>query len=107
MSVKVNIVSTQTQNMLPDKCSVMEKGRQCVNHPEFIVSIIDDKDEYMVGVTCTRHKDIVSGKIGILQSEGKIHEGKIIFAPVKAVGTDCIRGNEEDLLQIDMKNPKF
>ena len=33
--------------MLPDKCSVTEKGKQCVNPPEFIVSIISDKDEYI------------------------------------------------------------
>ena len=92
--------------MLPDRCSVMENGRQCVSPPEFIVSIIDKKDEYMVGVTCNKHKQIVSAKIGILQREGKLHEGKISFAPVKAVGTDCIHGDEEDFVQIDMKNPK-
>ena len=89
--------------MLPDKCSVTEEGKQCVNPPEFIVSIIDNKDEYMVGVTCGKHKQIVSGKIGILQKEGKIHDGKINFSPVKAVGTDCIHGDEEDFVQIDMK----
>ena len=92
--------------MLPDRCSVMENGKQCVNPPEFIVSIIDKKDEYMVGVTCNKHKQIVSGKIGVLQREGKLHEGKISFATVKAVGTDCIHGDEEDFVQIDMKNPK-
>ncbi len=54
--------------MLPDKCSVLEKGKQCVNPPEFVVSIIADKDEYMVGVTCEKHKQIVSVKIGILQN---------------------------------------
>ena len=89
--------------MLPDQCSVMEEGKQCVNPPEFIVSIVDDKDEFMVGVTCGKHKQIVSGKIGILQSEGKIHDGKISFSPVKAVGTDCIHGDADDLVQIDMK----
>lgn len=93
--------------MLPDKCSVMEEGKQCVNPPEFIVSIIDNKDEYMVGVTCSKHKEIVSGKIGVLQNEGKIHEGKISFSPVRAVGTDCIHSDEEDFVQINMKNPKF
>ena len=89
--------------MLPDQCSVMEEGKQCVNPPEFIVSIVDDKDEFMVGVTCGKHKQIVSGKIGILQSEGKIHDGKISFTTVKAVGTDCIHGDADDLVQIDMK----
>ena len=89
--------------MLPDRCSVTEKGKQCVNPPEFIVSIISDKDEYMVGVACEKHKQIVSGKIGILQNEGKIHDGKINFSPVKIVGTDCVHGDVDDFVQIDMK----
>ncbi|MCH7559914.1 MAG: hypothetical protein IIC67_00855 [Thaumarchaeota archaeon] len=89
--------------MLPDRCSVTEKGKQCVNPPEFIVSIISDKDEYMVGVACEKHKQIVSGKIGILQNEGKIHDGKINFSPVKTVGTDCVHGDVDDFVQIDTK----
>ncbi|EIJ65101.1 hypothetical protein BD31_I1089 [Candidatus Nitrosopumilus salaria BD31] len=92
--------------MLPDQCSVLEEGKQCVNPPEFIVSIISDKDEYMVGVTCQKHKQIVSGKVGILQSEGKIHDGKISFSPVKSVGTDCIHGDADDFIQIDMNSSK-
>ncbi len=89
--------------MLPDQCSVTEKRKQCVNPPEFIVSIISDKDEYMVGVACEKHKQIVSGKIGILQNEGKIHDGKINFSPVKTVGTDCVHGDVDDFVQIDTK----
>ncbi|MEK0345255.1 MAG: hypothetical protein QQN65_00260 [Nitrosopumilus sp.] len=89
--------------MLPDRCSVTEKGKQCVNPPEFIVSIISDKDEYMVGVACEKHKQIVSAKIGILQKEGKIHDGKINFSPVKTVGTDCVHGDVDDFVQIDTK----
>ena len=89
--------------MLPDRCSVTEEGKQCVNPPEFIVSIISDKDEYMVGVACEKHKQIVSGKIGILQNEGKIHDGKINFSPVKTVGTDCVHGDVDDFVQIDTK----
>lgn len=92
--------------MLPDQCSVMEEGKQCVSPPEFVVSIIAEKDEYMVGVTCEKHKQIVSGKIGILQNEGKIQEGKISFSPVKAVGTDCIHGDADDFVQIDMNRSK-
>jgi len=89
--------------MLPDRCSVLEGGKQCVNPPEFIVSIISDKDEYMVSVTCEKHKQIVSGKIGILQNEGKVQDGKINFSPLKAVGTDCIHADPDDFIQIDMK----
>jgi len=92
--------------VLPDQCSVLEEGKQCVSPPEFIVSIVSDKDEYMVGVTCQKHKQIVSGKVGILQNEGKIYDGKISFSPVKSVGTDCIHGDADDFVQIDMNHTK-
>jgi len=92
--------------MLPDKCSITEHGKLCVNPPEFIVSVIVGADEYMVGVTCQKHKQIVSGKIQILQNQGKIPDGKIGFSKLKAVGTDCIHGDQDDFIQIDMKNFK-
>ena len=57
----------------------MEEGKQCVNPPEFIVSIIADKDEYMVGVTCAKHKEIVSGKIGIFKMKVKFMKEKLVF----------------------------
>jgi len=92
--------------MFPSKCSITEKGKPCVNPPEFVVSVIVKKDEYMVGVTCQKHKQIVSGKIQSLQIEGKVPTGKIGFSPLKAVGTDCIHGDEEDFIQLDIKNFK-
>jgi len=57
----------------------------------------------MVSVTCEKHKQIVSGKIGILQNEGKVHDGKISFSPLKVVGTDCIHADADDFVQIDIK----
>ena len=47
-----------------------------------------------------------SGKIEFLQKEGKMREGKVSFSPVKAVGTDCIHGDEDDFIQIDMNRSK-
>ena len=92
--------------MLPDRCSIMEEGKQCINPPEFIVSIVADQDEYMFGVTCQKHKQIVSGKIRLLQNEEKLRNGKIIFSPVKAIGTNCIHGDSDDFVQIDMNSTK-
>jgi hypothetical protein len=92
--------------VFPDKCSITENGKPCVNPPEFVVSIIVDPDEFMVGVTCQKHKQIVAGKIRFLQDEGKIPSGKIGFSPLKAVGTDCIHGDEDDFIQLDIKNFK-
>jgi len=84
----------------------MESGKQCVSPPEFVVSVVVEKDEYMVGVTCSHHKQIVSGKIQSLQNENKIPHGKISFSPLKAVGTDCKHGDQDDFVQLDTKLPK-
>lgn len=89
--------------MLPDRCSILETGKQCVNPPEFVVSVLVERDEYMVGVTCTKHKEIVSEKIQFLQSQDKLPDGKISFSPLKAVGTDCIHGDPDDFVQLDTK----
>lgn len=93
-------------SVFPDKCSITEHGKSCVNAPEFVVSVTVGSDEYMVGVTCEKHKQVVSGKIQILQKEKKIPQGKVGFSPLKAVGTDCIHGDEEDFIQLDTNNFK-
>ena len=86
--------------LFPDSCSVKEGGKSCLNPPEYVISVVVEKDEYMVGVTCNKHKDKVSGKIEILQNEGKIPKGKISFSELKPVGTDCIKGDADDLIQL-------
>ena len=86
--------------MLPDRCSVKEKGRDCVNPPEFVISVTEKDDEYMVGVTCQKHKDRISEKLIILQNENKIPKGKIKFSELKSVGTDCVRSDPDDLIQL-------
>ena len=89
--------------MLPDRCSVMKEGKQCVNPPEFIVSIIDDKDEYMVGVTCGRHKQVVSGKELLHPTEANSHPGKSKLSLDNTVGTARAHGDADDFIQIDVK----
>lgn len=86
--------------MFPNRCSVKEKGKDCVNPPEFVISVVEASDEYMVGVTCDNHKDRVSEKLIILQNENKIPKGKIKFSELKSVGTDCVRSDPDDLIQL-------
>ena len=86
--------------LLPDKCSVREKGRDCVNPPEFVVSIVSSDGEYMVGVTCQRHKGVVSKKVNALQEQDVLLKGKLNFEPLKAVGTDCINAKPDDLIRL-------
>ena len=86
--------------MMPDRCSVREKGKDCVNPPEFVISVEENDNEYMVGVSCNKHKERVSAKLVILQNEGKIPKGKIKFSELKAIGTDCVRSDPDDLIQL-------
>jgi len=86
--------------LLPDRCSVKEKGKDCVNPPEFVISVLEENDEYMVGVTCLKHKDRVSEKLQILQNQAKIPKGKIKFTELKSVGTDCVKSSPDDLIQL-------
>lgn len=86
--------------MFPDRCSVKEKGKNCINPPEFVISVVSNDGEYMVGVTCNKHKDAVSGKLEVLQSEGRVPKGKINFSGLKPVGTDCVKAGVDDLIQL-------
>jgi len=86
--------------MLPIRCSVREKGKDCFNPPEFVISVLEEKQEYMVGVTCQKHREKVSAKLKNLQAEEKIPNGKIKFSALKSVGTDCIRSEPDDLIQL-------
>ena len=54
----------------------------------------------MVGVTCTKHKDAVLEKLSILQNDEKIPKGKIQFSGLKSVGTDCVRADPDELIQL-------
>jgi len=86
--------------LLPNRCSVREGNKDCVNPPEFVISVLEEKQEYMVGVTCQKHREKVSAKLKNLQTEGKIPNGKIKFSALKSVGTDCIRSDPDDLIQL-------
>ncbi len=86
--------------MLPDKCSVAKNGKQCQSPPEFTITVSSSDGEYMVGVTCARHRATVSEKLTQLQSKGSVPKGAISFSAVKAVGTDCVKGSPDDLIQI-------
>jgi len=86
--------------LLPDRCSVRQSGKDCVNPPEFVISVKTPTEEYMVGVTCQKHKEAVSEKLSILQNEEIIPQGKIQFSGLKSVGTDCIRADPDELIQL-------
>ena len=87
--------------MLPDRCSIKHSGKDCVNPPEFVIEIVHENDSFMVGITCNKPKNIISEKIIELQSKGKIPKGKLQFETLKSVGTDCVRIDPDELIQLD------
>jgi len=86
--------------LLPNKCSIREEDKDCVNPPEYLISVVSDNNEFMIGITCEKHKESVSFKIGSLQNDGKIPKGTVKFENLKSVQTDCIRGDPDDLIQL-------
>ncbi len=86
--------------MLPDRCSMIKNGKQCPSPPEFAITVRANDGEYMVGVTCARHRATVSEKLTGLQLKGSVPKGSISFSVLKAVGTDCIKGSPDDLIQL-------
>lgn len=86
--------------LLPERCSVREKGRDCLMPPEFVISVKSEDGEYMVGVTCDSHKQMFGERLGQLQKEGKVPQGSIQFGELRPVGTACIKSDPEDLIQL-------
>ncbi|MGQ0795162.1 MAG: hypothetical protein ACT4N5_03135 [Nitrosopumilaceae archaeon] len=85
--------------MLPEHCSIKEKTKDCPMPPEFVISIKMKNEEYMVGVTCIGHKSTFVEKLINLQKTGKVPDGAIKLTELKAVGTDCIRMDPDDLIR--------
>ena len=87
--------------MLAERCSVKQNKKDCVNPPEYVIEVVHNGDTYMVGITCDAHKNIVSTKIVELQTTGEIPTGKLQFEKLKSVGTDCVRIDPDELIQLD------
>ena len=68
--------------------------------PEFVISIKSKNDEFMVGVTCERHKETFAQRLIALQENGKVPKGSINFDTLKPVGTNCIRIDPNDLIEL-------
>lgn len=86
--------------LLPEHCSIKEHGKDCRLSPEFIISIKVKGEEYMVGVTCSQHKQPFYKKLENLQKEGKVPKGRIQLSGLKPVGTNCIRIDPDDLIEL-------
>ena len=57
----------------------------------------------MIGVTCLQHKKKLEKKFLDLQSEKHIPSGDLKFTPIKNIHTNCVRGDKDDLEEIQIK----
>lgn len=90
--------------LLPNRCSVAVKGKQCPSPPSKVVSLVSKDGQYMIGVSCDVHSEVFISHVKRLQQDGKLDVGSVKLEPLNAVGTDCIRGDADDLVRIDSDN---
>jgi hypothetical protein len=64
-----------------------------------------ENNKFMVGLSCSEHKQKLEEKFIILQIEKQLPEGKVIFVPIKKIHTNCVVGNQEDIDEIQSKRP--
>lgn len=58
----------------------------------------------MVGVACSGHQQAVSEKVRLLQEQGRVPGGSVSFTVLRPVGTDCIRTDPDEAIQITDHN---
>jgi hypothetical protein len=69
----------------------------------YIVSIASLKEEYMIGVVCNDHRDILEERIRVMQLEGNFPMGTIKILPTTIISTNCIKGTDEDRMEVSSK----
>lgn len=90
--------------MFPEHCSFVINKEKCFLPPEFIMEINDEKNnKFMVGLTCTAHKQKLEEKFLLLQRNKQIPKGEIVFTAIKVITTKCVTGNQEDKDDIHLK----
>ena len=89
--------------LLPQRCSLIVSGDACQHSPSFIVSINAKNDQYMIGVVCKDHMKQMEKRLESLQAIGNVPKGVIQFQPINIVSTNCIKGTDEDYMEIESK----
>lgn len=88
---------------LPKTCSFRDKDVDCLLPPSYVISVINNGEEYMIAVVCQDHRDQTEKSLKAMQLVGKIPQGKAKFQEIKLVVTDCIRDSDDEsfLLRLD------
>ena len=81
---------------LPKTCSFRDKDVDCPLPPSYLISVVNNGEEYMIAVVCQDHRDQMEKWLNVMQSVGKIPQGKAKFQEIKLVVTDCIRDTDDN-----------
>ena len=57
----------------------------------------------MIGVACIDHRDRLEERIRSMQLEGNVPLGTIKIQPTKIISTNCIKGTDEDRMEVSSK----
>ena len=57
----------------------------------------------MIGVVCIDHRDRLEERIRSMQLEGNVPLGTIKIQPTKIISTNCIKGTDEDRMEVSSK----
>jgi hypothetical protein len=58
--------------------------------------MVNNSEEYMIAVVCQDHRDQMEKWLNVMQSVGKIPQGKAKFQEIKLVVTDCIHDTDDN-----------
>jgi hypothetical protein len=81
---------------LPKTCSFRDKDVDCPLPPSYLISVVNNGEEYMIAVVCQDHRDQMEKWLKTTQSVGQIPQGKAKFQEIKLVVTDCIRDIDDN-----------
>jgi hypothetical protein len=82
--------------LLPERCSLRINGDICQLPTSYIVSINSQSGEYMIAAVCSSHMKKLENRLHVMQLEGNIK-----FQPLKMVTTNCIKGINDDYIEIE------
>jgi hypothetical protein len=84
------MIQNSYRELVPERCSIVVRGRVCNLPPSQIVSILSGSEEYMIGLVCSDHISLMKSKAISMQNSGAINKGEIKFQKIKPVMTDCV-----------------
>jgi hypothetical protein len=73
--------------MIPKNCSIRVKGVPCFLPPSHLVSIKTLGEEYLIGVTCNEHTQLVKK---IISKRINSSKESVNIQAINLVATDCI-----------------